>query len=178
MFLNDINYEYYYITPRLFYNEVGNNYNFGISPSEVFEFSDSVKLNAKNYISNYISIHLRLGDKYLETDRQYILCTNDCREYVESKLFECIESNLDKNIVFFCDNNSYRLKIKDKYKNIIITDCEIGHTGLLNTTDKQTLDAVTEFYIISRSEKIYAVSRSGFSMVASSFNNIPLINLY
>ena len=55
MFLNDINYEYYYITPGLFYNEVGNNYNFGISPSEVFEFSDSVKLNAKNYISNYIS---------------------------------------------------------------------------------------------------------------------------
>ena len=58
-------------------------------------------------------------------------------------------------ILFFCDNNNYKLKIKKKYKNIIITDAQIGHTSLSNTTNKQILDAVTEFYLLTNSQLIY-----------------------
>ena len=47
--------------------------------------------------------------------------------------------------------------------------------GLRDYTD-QILDAITEFYILTNSEIIFAGSRSGFSMVASKINNIPLIN--
>ena len=65
-------------------------------------------------------------------------------------------------------------KIKNKYNNIIILDYEIGHTSLSNTTYKQTLDTVTEFYILTNSDKIYAVTQSGFSIIASKFKNIPL----
>jgi len=129
-------------------------------------------------ITNYISIHLRLGDKYLETEQEYIMCINDIRTYNEERLFQCIEENLDKNIIFFCDNNNYKLKIKNKYNNIIVTNCNIGHTSLGNTTDKQILDAVTEFYLITNSEKVFSASFSGFSIIASKFRNIPLVYLF
>ena len=72
--------------------------------------------------------------------------------------------------------------IKKKYKKVIITGAEIGHTSLSNTTNKQVLDAVTEFYILSNSILIYAASYSGFSNMSSKFNNVkyaqPNFRLY
>lgn len=150
---------------------------------DLFYFSNEVKLNAdrillgKNY-SPYISIHLRLGDKYLETEKKFIQCSNDTRDYDEDKIYKFIEDNIhNNNIIFFCDNKEYKLKIKNKYNDIIITDSVIGHSSLYNTSERQVLDAVTEFYIISESEKIYAASRSGFSECASEFKKVPLIKI-
>ena len=93
------------------------------------------------------------------------------------KIFKFIEENNDKNIIFFCDNNAYKLKIKKKYSNIMITNCVIGHTSLTNTTEKQVLDSVTEFYLMTNSDKIIMASRSGFSITASKFKNIILEQL-
>jgi hypothetical protein len=152
-----------------------------INIADVFEFSDEVIKNSHNLLSknitNYVSIHLRLGDKYLETDKSFIRCQADEREYSENDLFNCIEANGEKNIVFFCDNNSYKKKIKEKYNKVIICDSAIGHTDLLNTTDKQILDTITEFYLLTNSEKIYYASESGFSVIAAKFKNIPLIKI-
>jgi hypothetical protein len=40
-----------------------------ININDVFEFSEEIKLNSYNLLpTKYISLHLRLGDKYLETD--------------------------------------------------------------------------------------------------------------
>jgi len=47
---------------------------------------------------------------------------------------------------------------------------------LSNTTNKQILDAITEFYILSNSHLIYSASNSGFSKMASKFNNIKYIS--
>ncbi len=147
----------------------------------LFYFSEEVKINSHTLLNenihSYISLHLRLGDKYLETSKEFVLCKNDTRTYNEEKIFEYIEQNHDKNIIFFCDNNNYKLKIKNKYDNIIITNSSIGHTSLNNTTDKQILDAVTEFYIISNSKLICAASESGFSIIASKMKNVPLVNI-
>ena len=129
-------------------------------------------------INNYISIHLRLGDKYLETPTEFIMCIQDERVYNEDNLHAFIEKNYNKNMLFFCDNYNFKCKIKEKYNNIHITNCEIGHTSLTNTTDKQTLDAVTEFYLMTESETICCASYSGFSHISSKFKNIPLINIY
>lgn len=104
----------------------------------------------------YISIHLRLGDKFLETDKRFVQFKRDKRSYSEENIYNFIENNNDKNIIFFCDNYNYKSKIKKKYKKVIITGAEIGHTSLYNTTNKQVLDAVTEFYILSNSMLIYA----------------------
>lgn len=171
---------YYIIEPHILYNII--TYETIIQYNIVFDFSDIVKTNCNiifdNDNINYISIHLRLGDHYLETDQEYIPCLYDIREYDENKLFKFIEDNHDKNILFFCDNYTYKLKIKNKYNNIIITKCEIGHTSLSNTTEKQILDTITEFYLMTNSDKILSASYSGFSITASKFKNIPIEYLY
>ena len=156
------------------------NYNGNIHLNEIFYFDDIVKTNVKNILSslpsNYISIHLRLGDKFLETDKKYVLCKNNTRYFSSEKIFKFIEDNNDKSIIFFCDNNSEKLKVKNKYKNIIISTAQIGHTSLSNTTNKQILDSITEFYILSNSQLIYSASNSGFSKMASKFNYIKYIS--
>tara|TARA_B110001469_G_scaffold49760_1_gene48419 strand:- start:154 stop:918 length:765 start_codon:yes stop_codon:yes gene_type:complete len=148
--------------------------------NDVFYFDNSVKLNVINILPsnpiNYISIHLRLGDKFLETDKNHVLCKNDIRVFSEEQLYKFIDNAQDQNIIFFCDNLSYKTKIKNKYDNIIITDSQIGHTSLSNTTNKEILDAITEFYIMSNSELIYGASNSGFSIVASLMNNVKYIS--
>lgn len=166
------------VKPYMYYDMI--NYDWNIDVKDVFYFSEDVKINSRLLfpldIPNYVSIHLRLGDKHLETDKEYVLVKEDERFFSEEKIYKFIEQNSDKNIFFCCDNNSYKQKIKEKYKNIIITNCDIGHTSLSNTTNKQILDGVTEFYILTNSEMIYGASTSGFSFIASKFNNIPLIN--
>lgn len=165
------------VDPMMYYSTI--NYNYSININEVFYFTDEIKMNSRYLFPQdtpYISIHLRLGDKYLETDKNYINVKNDTRDFSQQKIDDFIETNHNKNIFFCCDNNTYKLNLKQKYNNIIITNCNIGHTSLSNTTLTQTLDAITEFYILTQSEMIFAASTSGFSIVASKFNNIPLIN--
>jgi hypothetical protein len=174
----------YIVEPFIFYHIFNPNYtyNFSIKIEDVFDFSDDVKENVKNLlpenITEYISIHLRLGDKYLETEREFIHCKEDSRSFSETKLFQYIEENYNKNLIFFCDNDNYKHKIKNIYSNIILTNCCIGHTSLSNTTDKQILDSITDFYILTNSQMICSVSNSGFSVIASKFKNIPIFKIY
>jgi hypothetical protein len=162
--------------PHEYYKET---YKGDICLNEVFYFDNSIKLNVKNILpslpTSYISIHLRMGDKFLETDKKFIPCKNDTRQFSQKKIYKFIEDNSDKNIIFFCDNLNYKLKITNKYKNVFISNAQIGHTSLKNTTNKQILDAITEFYILSNSQLIYAASNSGFSLTASKFKNIEYI---
>jgi hypothetical protein len=163
--------------PGDYYNE--DSINFNMALSEIFYFDNIIKMNVKNILSslpkNYISIHLRMGDKFLETDKNFVVCKEDRRNYSEEAIYNFIENNNNKNIIFFCDNNNFKLKINSRYKNVIITNAKIGHISLFNTTNKQVLDTITDFYILSNSESIYAASVSGFSLMASKFNNIPYI---
>lgn len=162
---------------------------YNIPLNELLYFDNSIKYNVINILPslprNYISIHLRMGDKFLETDLNFVLDKDDVRYFSQESIYKFIESNNDKNIIFFCDNNEQKLKIKNKYDNVFITDSQIGHTSLYNTTNKQVLDTITEFYILSYSDLIYSPSKalpgktssygSGFSWVASKFNNIEYI---
>jgi hypothetical protein len=169
---------YYLINPSCFYTSF--TYDDIYFPLQtIFYFSDDVILNvSKNFNYNdYISIHLRLGDKYLETDKSFIQCPEDTRTYNEYKLYKFIENNYDKNIYFVCDNKGYKLKLKEKYNKLIITDYDIGHTSFYNTTDLQILNTVSEFYILTNSLKIYVASYSGFSIMASKFKNIILSDI-
>lgn len=163
---------YNIISPYTFYNHFL--YSSFHTIQDVFYFSDKVISYSSQLCpySNYISIHLRLGDKFLEIDDK---SHNDARHYNENVIYKTIEENKDEPILFFCDNNEYKLKIKNKYSYVHITDTKIEHTGLNSTTEQQILDAITEFYLITQSTKIYAGSLSGFSVVASKFKNVPFI---
>ena len=159
------------VMPVQYYNIV--NYDFSIPIQDVFHFTDEVKQNCLRFpLTNYVSVHLRLGDKYLETDHSFVICKQDSREFTEEKMYAFIEEN--ESIFFCCDNQSYKLKLKKKYPKIIIGNCDIGHSSLFNTSHKQILDSVTELYLLSNSTEIFCGSNSGFSIVASKFKNIPI----
>ena len=171
---------YNIVLPYLFFSAFKYD-DISINIQEVFYFTHEVKLNSRKVLSlntpSYVSLHLRLGDKYLETDDEFIKYKRDARNFSEENIYNFIEENSDRTIVFFCDNNNYKRRVKEKYDRIIITNCDIAHTGLRNTTDKQILDAITELFLMTNSEEIYIASDSGFSIIASKFKNIPLIKL-
>jgi len=141
--------------------------------SELFHFSDEVLNRAAPYLGHYESVHLRLGDKFLETDRHYVLVHDDERRYDEAKLFAFIQ---ERNVFFFCDNKSYKQSLKDRF-NIQITDFDIAHSSFINTTDAQLIDGLAEFYLLSKSTHIYKASYSGYSIMASKFYNCPISDL-
>lgn len=154
---------------------------FAVQSQDVFSFTEEVEENAKFFvksirsdINEYVSIHLRLGDKFLETDARYIQCIYDDRRHNEPALFEFIKQYKDKKIVFFCDNNSYKLKIKALFPHVYMTNYEIGHTSLGNTTEIETLNTVTEFYLLTNSSHIYRAAYSGFPVAAAGFKSAPI----
>lgn len=177
MYLSKIDSSYKVVTPYTFYS-IFKYDDLKIPIQDVFLFSKEVLLNSRLLLpvnTPYKSIHLRLGDKFLETNKEYVVCKDDIRVYDEQSLFNYIEANVDGPLLFFCDNQQYKNKIKQKYINIITLDSKIGHTSLQNTTDDERLDTITEFYILTNSSEIMSASHSGFSIIASKFRNIPLI---
>ena len=171
------NLDYHIIQPFTFYDTFSFD-DIKIPLQEVFYFADTVKRNLILQNEKYISLHLRMGDKHLETDKLFVCCKEDSRTFYEEKIFEFIEKNHDKRILFLCDNNSYKQKLKAKYNKIMITDFDIGHTSFINTTDRQVLNTIKELYLLSNSDEIYIASYSGFSRMASKFKNIPIYELY
>ncbi len=163
------------------YYGINSCYTGNVKLNEVFVLDEkTIKSNIDIIIptlpKNYISIHLRLGDKFLEVDKKFVKSKNDIREYSITKLYSFIEANKSRNIIFLCDNKQFKLKLKEKYGSILnITNSEIGHTSFSNTQEKQIVDAITEFYILSNSHTIYAASKSGFSEMASKFNDIKYV---
>jgi len=164
------------VAPHMYYDTV--NYNYSININAVWHFSDDIRANCRSLfppdIPKYISVHVRLGDQYLETEKRYVLCKYDSRVVSEERMCAFLEENRDRHIFFCCDNQAYKTKMKERYSNLIITQCEIGHTSLSNTTPRQVRDGVTELYILAHSDEIFAASVSGFSIIASKFHNIPL----
>tara|TARA_B110000037_G_C17118624_1_gene504804 strand:- start:2041 stop:2820 length:780 start_codon:yes stop_codon:yes gene_type:complete len=146
--------------------------------NDVFKFSIEVIKNSSVIFSrkdnNYITIHIRLGDSNLEINKTYIMCKNDNRICDNEKLYKYIENNKHETILITSDNKAFKLHIKDKYDNVVVTKCNIGHVGLKNTTQIQVLDTLTELYIMSLSKKIIVATDSGFSVLASYFNRIPI----
>lgn len=170
-----------FIKPNQFYNDYSDN-DIIIPISDVFLFSNEIINNANNFINEYsiapkyISLHLRLGDKFLETDKKYVQCKEDKRTFDIDRIDEFIKNNIHSNIIFFCDNNQFKKQFLNK--NVISFNSNICHTGLKNTTKELILDTITELYIMSKSEKIISASCSGFPIIASKFNNVPIEYLY
>lgn len=175
--------KYYVVSPNVFYTS----FNYRVIKTkicDVFKFSQDVLANVPSILpdfpmssSKYTSLHLRMGDKFLETPQKYVRVKKDTRSFSSDKIHQVIEQHKDTPLLFFCDNNEYKSNIKRTYPHVIITQGRVGHTSLSNTTQDQVLHAVTEFYLMTESAKIYYASKSGFPMVAAKFNYIPLAKL-
>ena len=171
---------YTIVTPGDYYNSF--DYDKLIIPtSNIFTFSNIIINNVSRLLRiqmEYISIHIRLGDKFLETDKRYVICKNDNRGFNEEKTSNYILNNSYKNIILFSDNNALKVKLKKKHENIIILNSKIGHTSFKNTSEQQVIDTITEFYILTQSNEIIVNTESGFSIMASKFNHVPLSPIY
>jgi hypothetical protein len=173
------------VKPYAMYSHHSRVYNtINIPGSSIFYFTEEITNKASNFIrsisptNNYIGIHLRLGDKYIETDAKFKAVPHDVRVYNEQNIYKCIEDNKNTPMIFLCDNKQYALNIEYKYPHIAITNYDIGHTSYTNTTHEQIINTLSEFYLLAQSQHIYAASESGYSIMAAKFNNIPLTRLY
>ena len=144
---------------------------------KLFTFSQAIWYR-KNEIfpfhEKYVSIHIRLGDKYLETDSHFVVVKNDERPFQEEAVYRWIHSHRHENLVVFCDNHTFKQYLKQKFPYVHLTTAKVGHTSLFNTTEQHVMDAVTEFYILSKSERIVSNCVSGFSDMAAKFNRTPI----
>ena len=146
---------------------------------DIFYFTPDVITNIPEIfktVKEYISIHIRLGDRTIvgeELNRMY----SDTRIFNYNKLINFIIKNSGKNIFLACDNINLRNDIKEQYSNIITTNYDISHTAWNSITEIQTLNTLSEFYLLSNSKEIYMASYSGFSIMASTFKNIPIIDI-
>jgi len=173
----------YVFEPYLFYNTFSFD-KLSIPFSELFEFSPECEEKASQLfdfrsMSPYTAVHLRLGDKFLETDKRYVCCKNDVRQFDQKVLFDWLATDQQQQqpILFLCDNAAYKNSIKSKFSHIYVTEAKIGHTSFINTTDEQIVDTLAEFYLMANSSKIVAVSYSGFSLAAAKFHNTPISDL-
>jgi len=149
-----------------------NTFQADIPCNDVFTFSEDVMKTAQSFTlpASYTSVHLRIGDKFLETDRKFVLCKNDRRTFDEEKIFDCLK-NLN-NVVFFCDNFKYKMKIKNMFPHVYVTDWPIGHTSLSNTSEESFVYALSEFSIICQSSNVIGASKSGFAKAAALFKPV------
>lgn len=144
---------------------------------EIFRFSDIIVEKGNEIIGeykNYISVHIRLGDKYIETDDSHKACHDEVRPFNQTALYNFLENNQSESIFLFCDNNSFKMEIKAKFPFIRITNYPIGHTSYKNSSEEIIKNCVIDFYILCHSSKIVCSSSSGFSFMASKYNNIDL----
>jgi hypothetical protein len=150
--------------------------------SNVIDFTDYIYKKLKLILpkDNYISIHCRLGDKYL----------NDKELNIQNKKFINILNNISKiieqhkytDIYIFSDNKHFKKIVTDKFYNIKSLNNNIIHFGLKNHKISNTEyingieNTILEFLFLSYSYKIYRLLPSGYSEVASFFNNIAKLS--
>ena len=144
---------------------------------QLFTFSSQVIKKGNEIIGNrenFISLHVRKGDKYIEVEEHHKAVPNDSRDFDETQLIQFIASHQNENIMLFCDSKEYRSKLKNDFKYLIVSELDISHTSYRITSAEQFFNTIVEFYIISKSKKVYSAAKSGFPIFASIISNKPI----
>jgi hypothetical protein len=137
--------------------------------------------------NNYISVHVRCGDKIMCLNDNNIKSVNDVRIDINSEntylnLIKYIENikniiNIKIPVVIHSDSNLFKKKIKEYEKEYIVLDTNLFHhsesIGVNN--EKSNFDTYCEFFIIARANCIFTYGLySGYSYFASIINNKKL----
>jgi hypothetical protein len=164
----------YIIRPYILYNTFTYEQLY-LKGSDVFEFTPEIVERSKQFpIEKYTSLHIRLGDKFLEIPVEQNQCVTDVRTFNQESVVECIQQN--PGIMIFCDNLAYKTNLRENY-NVLVTPFKIGHTCLPSTSDDIIMDTLTEFYLLAKSQHIYSASDSGFPKMAAQFYGAPFTQL-
>jgi hypothetical protein len=164
----------YIVQPHLLYSTFSYEQLY-LKGSDVFVFAPEIIERSKIFpLETYTSIHIRLGDKFLEIPMELNQCVTDVRMFNTDSVVDCIQKN--PGILVFCDNLAYKKSLKEKY-HIELTPFKIGHTCLPSTSDDIIMDTLTEFYILAKSQHIFISNDSGFPKMAANFYGISFTQL-
>jgi len=145
-----------------------------IEPNLTMQTEIDLTLNELNLISKEFSvIHIRSGDRFLVYNSK----TSD--NSFENELFKYLEpllNNQDTKYLIISDN--YKLKLLfSEFKNCVFSMKPITHLGHSKLNDDNVKNTLIDFYLMSQSKNIYAISNydhgSGFSKWCSVIYNIP-----
>lgn len=187
----DINYKDGFDQSNIFYN-ILDFINFN---DEVYNrYNDTIQ--KYNVTESFYCIHLRCGDKYLESKPiNTYYCGNDKRYNdinniilrVKDAINSIDDGNTNKNsIILFCDNSCVKKIIRSKFKNIIIIDSNIIHVGYdYSKTDIEHdkikngfIDTLVDFIYLINSKETHAITYSGFSLYSAFLSNKRVIKYY
>lgn len=168
-----------------FKNMNPNNFTYDLKQYMSFtnEINDQLQLiTPKN---DYICIHVRLGDKYLEIapHRGFIYWDDRNVQDDEAKIRKIIASSSPTStpIYLLADNNAYKIKFKQQFEKLnIFTNQIFNISGSYNSPDydEGIKQAIVEFLFLTNAKQIHALTYSGFSLISSLIGQVPLFKYY
>ncbi len=149
----------------------------------ILEPNDSMKLLIEETLCklqltniSYLIFHIRLGDKYLIKNSTTF--NINMLGQITKHINNILRFHPNQKILLMADNNLIKKILASRYKNIVFINNDITHTGegvKINIDKLQ--NTMLDFYLISRSSKIYSLSvyrhGSGFSRWCAETYNIP-----
>jgi hypothetical protein len=127
--------------------------------------------------NNYISIHIRSGDNYLNcVDKQFNLTYLN---HITNDIITLLNKHPNTSFLLIADNNFIKFHLSSKkIHRLYIIFNEIGHLGENTQLDRnQVKNTMLDFYLFAYSSNIYAFSSydhgSGFSFWCAKTYGIP-----
>ena len=126
---------------------------------------------------NYISIHIRSGDNYLNcADKQFNLTY---LTHITNNIIMLLNKHPNTHFLLIADNNFIKLYLSSKQiHRLYIIFHEIGHLGENTQLERNKVkNTMLDFYLFAHSSNIYAFSTydhgSGFSFWCAKTYGIP-----
>lgn len=138
--------------------------------SDWFEMDASIVAEARRLAppTSYVALHIRRGDKHLETNLTNVVCKHDERPFDASAVDAvCAREPV---LLVVGDHAGTLRDLKARYPHVALTGLEIGHTSLHGTPASAVRAALVEFMILGNARSIVASSTSGFPHLASRWH--------
>ena len=140
---------------------------------EVVNKINNIFKNEYGILSNdyFEIIHLRCGDAHFNND-----CITDKYLSYYNKIKKLTNNNPNVNYILVSDSSKISNKLKQDIPKLMYwnnTKIHLGNILELKINETiDTIDTIVDFFIMTKSKKIYAECESGFSKVVSVIYNI------
>lgn len=155
-----------------------------LKPSQiVIDNLNNLYLKNNLQLNNYVSVHIRCGDKNMQThvessdNRLNINDDNNYKHYHDIIQMFKKNNNITIPIIIHSDSTTFKQKFVSQYDEYKILDIYIQHISenIGNNNINSYVSTISEFYMIANANKILLPDiYSGFSHIASLINNKPL----
>jgi len=132
----------------------------------------NIDLNKK-----YNILHLRFGDKYIHNNNEF---DNNEYKYITEKIKNLLLENTDEQFILLSDSSKMAVELSLNNPALFYFDNNKIHMGDLiygGDVKNVVIDTMTDFFIMSKCNKIFSYPGSGFSYMASILFDKPNINI-